>query len=179
MKKTKFITMTALSLVLVLGSVGPAFAEDAKGIRSELKQTVKEEVQQKTQELRTTRAKRRSEALEQHCTSLNEKFTMVENKIQLRIDYLKKQGKNTDTAEQNLAKAKTQLVEAESICKQAVSKFDSVPEGSWSEKQPVLVEARKLAKQAHDAFVTVRKTLVLAISSLNNGLGEMKKGAQQ
>lgn len=178
MKKAKFITITALSLVLALGSVGPVFAEETQGVRSELKQKVREEVQQKTQELRTNRAKKRSEVLEQHCTSLNEKFMMVENKIQLRIDFLKKQGKNTETAEQNLAKAKTQLVEAESLCKQAVSKFDSVPESSWSEQQPVLVEARKLAKQAHDAFVMVRKTLVLAISSLNNGLGEMKKGAQ-
>lgn len=177
MKKSKFITITALSLVLSLGSVGPVFAVET-GVRSELKEKVREEVQQKTQELRTNRAKRRSDALEQHCTNLNEKFTTVENKIQLRVEYLKKQGKNTDAAEQNLAKAKTQLVEAESLCKQAVEKFDSVPENTWSEQQPVLVEARKLAKQAHDAFVMVRKTLVLAISSLNNGQGEMKKGAQ-
>lgn len=127
-------------------------------------------LQEDRQEKREEHAAKRSDNLTKECARVVENATKLIAKIQLRIDHAKAEGRNVDSAAASLATATSQMNAGKLACDQAAAKFDSVTSDKWSEQQPVVQEARKLAKEAKLDFMNMRKSLAAAIKAIH-GVG--------
>jgi len=137
-------------------------------IRSEIEkqQGVREDVLERRQEKRSDIAEKKADRLQAHCDLLETRFTSLFDRIARRIQKLQTAGKDTNTAETAVAEAKANLASAQSLCRQAVEKFNSVPVDSWSTQQPVIIEAKDLAKRAREMFVKTHQAVAKALRTL-------------
>jgi hypothetical protein len=127
-------------------------------------------IREQMQANRQARAALRAENLSKTCGLLETNMANLIAKIQARITAAQNEGKNVSAAVTAVASANSDLANATSLCNQAVAQFNSVPVAQWSEQNPIIVQARALAKQARDSFMKTRTDIIAAIKAIR-GLG--------
>jgi tRNA U34 5-carboxymethylaminomethyl modifying enzyme MnmG/GidA len=157
--KTLFLNLTAAYVLIAVITPTPVLAETPRA-------EFRTERQEERQENRDERAEKHGKRLGIHCESLTNNMTSLLNRINTRITKQKADGKDVTAAETASAQAKIDIAAAKSLCDQAKAKFESVPTTEWSGQQPIVLEGRKLAQQAREAFMKARKDLVTAIQAL-------------
>ena len=160
----KKILLFVLPLLLV--SVAPAYAEDAKTLREtrmENRQEIKSEIMENRQEVKDMRVENhqeiRSLVAENHANRLERRFKFyydrlsnIARRLETRLATLKSDGKDTSVADTKLTEATTKLETAKSLGEQAVSAFRAIDPAKFAEQKEQALAARDLANQARVAF---------------------------
>lgn len=181
LEKRNHMKTTALLLAVLTLCVlsTPAFAtesmedstrEKVRTKMEEKKAEVKEKAVERVKENVEKRTENRGALLSKECERVSTNVSELISKIRERIDRAKIEGRNMSTAETSLNNAKTYLADAESLCDQAVAKFDTVPTDDKDASKAAISEARSLAKQSREKFVLMRKALAETVKAIR-GLG--------
>jgi hypothetical protein len=128
----------------------------------------REEVQTNLQDRRSNIAQNHANRLERRFKTYYTRLSNIMTRFQTRLDLLKKDGKDTTTAQTKLNASKTKLTEAKTKGDAAVAAFKAIDPAKVSEQKTELTTARDQAVAARKLFVEANDLLKLALKELKN-----------
>lgn len=138
-------------------------------------QEIRQERQELREDLKTNMQEKRSTIAESHAQRLELRFKFyfdrlsnIIGRFQVRLDLLKKDGKDVAAAQAKLDTAKTRLAEAKTKGEASIASFKAVDPTKISEQKTELLAARDLANAARKLYSDVNNLLKLALKELKN-----------
>lgn len=151
----------------VRNAVGTATAPGT--LRGEVRELNRERVASNAavrQTYRSERAKLHGERLERRFSWYAERLQDIAKRIQSRIDALKADGKDVNSAQTSLDLANATLTQAIADGKKAVEMFQAITISTWDVQQPEIKAAIDQANTARKGFASARQQELDAVKAL-------------